>query len=210
METTHLWKLIQEWLDSQMFPVSQAALAEKVGVTRSAMSQWKSGQARPRPEHLRSLASVTRMPYSHLLNAVLRDLGYTGTEERDGDDHDTAPIELIDRSLPKTPIAAMWVRPDAFESEEHRTSFEALLRNHVHNDVGELLAIVEASASSDEIADWLMTNIFLQAEKIFQAARAVAADPPYYGLAARRGKKDNPNAGLGDEGIDAPGEWDGA
>lgn len=35
--TTHLWRVIQEWMDGQLFPVSAATLAERVGVTRSAM-----------------------------------------------------------------------------------------------------------------------------------------------------------------------------
>lgn len=122
---THLWRLIQQWLDAQLFHVSQAQLAAKLGVTRSAVSQWKLGQARPSPEALRGLSELTKIPFDELRHAVMLDLGYTDTEERDGDDHDAAPIEQ-------------------------------------------------------------------------------------YGLAARRGTKDNPHAGLGDEGIDEPGEWDDA
>jgi transcriptional regulator with XRE-family HTH domain len=84
--TTHLWAVIEEWRDAQLFSVSQAALASKLGVSRSAMSQWKKGEARPNPEHLRKLAEVTRIPYARLLEAVNRDMGYLDSEGvgRDG------------------------------------------------------------------------------------------------------------------------------
>ena len=91
MSTSHLWALIEEWRDAQLFPVSQAALADKVGITRSAMSQWKKGQATPTPENLRSLSRVTRIQYERLLEAVVRDMGYM-TDEEVGRDGDAAPI----------------------------------------------------------------------------------------------------------------------
>lgn len=125
METTRLWALIEGWLDVQMFRPSQAQLAKEIGVARNAVSKWKFGEARPTPENLRALSRVTGIPFRDLRTAVVEDLGYIDTQERDGDDGNAAPIES-------------------------------------------------------------------------------------YGLAARRGKKDNPDAGLGDEGVDAPGEWDGA
>lgn len=91
MSTSHLWALIEEWRDAQLFPVSQAALADKVGITRSAMSQWKKGQATPTPENLRSLSRVTRIQYDRLLEAVVRDMGYM-TDEEVGRHGDAAPI----------------------------------------------------------------------------------------------------------------------
>lgn len=81
MSTTHLWALVQEWRDAQFFRVSQAQLAEKVGVTRSAVSQWKSGQARPGPEHLLALHRVTRIDYDSLVEAVVQDMGYRSDRE---------------------------------------------------------------------------------------------------------------------------------
>lgn len=92
MSTSHLWALIEEWRDAQLFPVSQAALADKVGVTRSAMSQWKKGQATPAPENLRSLSRVTRIQYERLLAAVVRDMGYMSDEEVVGNAEHPAPM----------------------------------------------------------------------------------------------------------------------
>lgn len=90
MSTTHLWALIQEWLDAQFFRVTQAQLAEKLGVRRSALSQWKLGKARPTPEHLRELHRVTRIDYDRLLEALVRDMGYLDAE--DGEPNDTPPM----------------------------------------------------------------------------------------------------------------------
>lgn len=77
MKTTKLWQLIDRWLDTQMFRPSQARLAERLGVTRSAVSQWKHGQARPTPENLRDIARLTGIAFHDLRIAVVEDLGYT-------------------------------------------------------------------------------------------------------------------------------------
>ena len=90
MNTTHLWALIQEWLDAQFFRVTQAQLADKLGVRRSALSQWKLGKARPTPAHLRELHRVTRIDYDRLLEALVRDMGYLDAE--DGERHDAPPM----------------------------------------------------------------------------------------------------------------------
>lgn len=92
MSTTHLWTLIQEWLDAQFFRVTQAQLADKLGVRRSALSQWKLGQARPTPENLRELHRVTRIDYSRLLEALVRDMGYLDAEEVVGNAKHPAPM----------------------------------------------------------------------------------------------------------------------
>ena len=92
--TTHLWGQIEQWLDQQMFRPTQAQMADRLGVTRSSVSQWKFGQARPTPQNLRDLARLTRIPYLALREAVMFDLGYTDEEEEEvtGDDRDAAPI----------------------------------------------------------------------------------------------------------------------
>jgi len=76
-ETTRLWKLIQRWLDTQFFSVSQAQLADKVGVSRNAVSKWKFGEARPTPENLRAISQITGIAFHDLRIAVVEDLGYT-------------------------------------------------------------------------------------------------------------------------------------
>ena len=82
--TTHLWRYVEAWQARQRFPVTQAALAREVGVTRSALSQWKTGKARPTPDKLRSLSSVTGVSYEILLDALLIDMGYREKEQADG------------------------------------------------------------------------------------------------------------------------------
>lgn len=77
MAITNLWRLVEGWLDVQMFRPSQAQLADRLGVSRSAVSQWKHGQARPTPENLRDLSRLTGIPFGDLRTAVVEDLGYT-------------------------------------------------------------------------------------------------------------------------------------
>jgi transcriptional regulator with XRE-family HTH domain len=78
---THLWEVIQAWLDVLPYPPSQARLGKRLGLSRSAVSDWKQGKSRPTPEHLRRLA-VEMEPvagpdiYQRLVDAVVRDLGY--------------------------------------------------------------------------------------------------------------------------------------
>jgi transcriptional regulator with XRE-family HTH domain len=84
--TTHLWRLVQQWKDVQLFAVKDSQIAQAVGVSRSAVSQWKQGESRPSPKHLRKLAEATRIPYADLLAAMNRDMGYLDSEGvgRDG------------------------------------------------------------------------------------------------------------------------------
>lgn len=78
---THLWDEIQAWLDVLPYPPSQARLAKRLGLSRSAVSDWKQGKSRPTPEHLRRLAHEMEPVsgpdiYDRLVLAVTRDLGY--------------------------------------------------------------------------------------------------------------------------------------
>lgn len=80
-ETSHLWAVIQEWLDLLPYPPSQSKLAKRLGLQRNAVSEWKYGTTRPTPDHLRALADeMTPVAgpdvYDRLLVALNRDLGY--------------------------------------------------------------------------------------------------------------------------------------
>lgn len=79
--TTQVWRIIQEWMDGQLVEVTQSKVAAAIGVQRSALSQWKLGQARPTPANLRRIQEVTRVPYRQLLDALLVDMGYLSIEE---------------------------------------------------------------------------------------------------------------------------------
>lgn len=47
--------------------LSQAQLAEILGVTNSAVSRWEAGVRWPEQSQLRKLAEITRIPVSELL-----------------------------------------------------------------------------------------------------------------------------------------------
>lgn len=81
MPDTELWRLIQSWMDGQIVRVNQSQLAEAIGVNRQSLTQWKLGQSRPSPESLRALRRVTRIDWSLLTDALVRDLGYVEEEE---------------------------------------------------------------------------------------------------------------------------------
>ncbi len=79
--TTHLWAVVQDWLDQIPYPPSQNKLAARIGVQGTAVSQWKYGQSRPTPENLRALADEMQAVagpdvYDRLREAVVLDLGY--------------------------------------------------------------------------------------------------------------------------------------
>lgn len=79
--TTHLWQVIQDWLDDLPYPPTQNKLARSIGVEGTAVSQWKWGQSRPTPKNLRALANQMEPVagpdiYDELLAAVNRDNGY--------------------------------------------------------------------------------------------------------------------------------------
>lgn len=87
-QVSNLWRVVQEWLDSVPFPPSQAKLGKAVGVERSAVTDWKSGKSRPKPEHLIALARVMEPAmgpgiHGRLLGAMLEDMGYKPSETKD-------------------------------------------------------------------------------------------------------------------------------
>lgn len=86
-QTTQVWAVVQAWLDVLPYPPSQNKLAKRLGVQGTAISQWKWGQSRPTPEHLRALADEMEPVaggdvYQRLLAALNRDLGYDAPERR--------------------------------------------------------------------------------------------------------------------------------
>lgn len=72
----HLWALIQEWMDSLRYPVSQRQLAGHLHVSPTTISDWKYGTGFPAPERLHDLAAEIGVPYERVLDAVLKDRGY--------------------------------------------------------------------------------------------------------------------------------------
>lgn len=71
-----LWALIQQWLDSMPFPPSQRKVAERLGVSSSALNNWKYGRGFPTPAHVQALADLIGVHRDRVLDAVLIDQGY--------------------------------------------------------------------------------------------------------------------------------------
>ena len=76
-EVTHLWVLVQDWLDGQRFAPTQSKLAKEIGVSRTALSDWKYGKSKPTPDHLAKLVEATGIRNQAFLDAINRDMGYT-------------------------------------------------------------------------------------------------------------------------------------
>lgn len=72
----HLWRVIQSWLDSTWNPPSQNKLAGRLGVSGSALGDYKYARHMPSPEFLQALAEVIQVPYELVLDATLKDNGY--------------------------------------------------------------------------------------------------------------------------------------
>jgi transcriptional regulator with XRE-family HTH domain len=82
MPGSHLWAVIESWMDAQPIRANQAQLADAIGVNRQAVSQWKAGTSRPSPESLRALRRVTRLDWGLLTTALLQDMGYVDLEDQ--------------------------------------------------------------------------------------------------------------------------------
>lgn len=80
-DTSHVWSLIQVWLDAQPFNVSQRQLAKKIGVSPTMLTYWKTSKGSPNPDDLNTLAEVTQIPKSALIRAMLLDQGYVADED---------------------------------------------------------------------------------------------------------------------------------
>ena len=88
-QVSHLWREVQEWLNQLAYPPSQAKLGKRLGVTGNAISEWKYGESKPKPENLRALADEMEPVaspdiYQRLLAAVNRDQGYDPQVPRPG------------------------------------------------------------------------------------------------------------------------------
>lgn len=86
MNSSHVWQIVEDWLEVVPFPPSQSKIAEHLGVSRSAVSDWKSGKTRPSPANLRALAQMMQPQMGpgvkqRLSMALLADMGYDPVDE---------------------------------------------------------------------------------------------------------------------------------
>ena len=85
--------------------LSQLKLAEKMGVSRQAISKWGAGASKPSTENLKTLAALYDVPLEYLLNED--DPGPAHVERRTGENTEVGPQK------------AKMVRTDAGRDRDH-------------------------------------------------------------------------------------------
>jgi DNA-binding XRE family transcriptional regulator len=79
---SHLGQLIEEY--KRTHSATDTGLADRIGITRQTLIQWRNGELRslPNQANLRAMAAEIRRPYRRVLAAALYDTGYrTPTDE---------------------------------------------------------------------------------------------------------------------------------
>lgn len=71
-----LWRMVEEFRDSQSFRPSIRAVARQAGIKESTFANWQHVTGLPEAEHLRAFAAISRFSYQQLLDAALLDAGY--------------------------------------------------------------------------------------------------------------------------------------
>lgn len=75
-----LWEIVREHVDSSMYPPSERQVAKRLGISPTALANWRHPKSLPAAENLRSLARLTGQPYSRVLDAALEDAGYLAAD----------------------------------------------------------------------------------------------------------------------------------
>lgn len=80
-EITHLWAVISAALGQMPFPPTQSKFAERLGLSRATISEWKYGHTTPTPENMRAIARELEPVLGptalvSLIEAMNRDGGY--------------------------------------------------------------------------------------------------------------------------------------
>jgi DNA-binding XRE family transcriptional regulator len=80
---SHLGQLLEEY--KRTHSATDTGLADRIGITRQTLVQWRNGELRslPTQANLRAMATEIRRPYRQVLAAALFDTGYrTPTDDR--------------------------------------------------------------------------------------------------------------------------------
>jgi transcriptional regulator with XRE-family HTH domain len=82
-----LYDIIQAHMDSQPYGVSERQVAQRLGVSPSTVTNWRTPTKLMKKRHLVAISHLTGVPYQRVLDALLDDIGYlreadTGREER--------------------------------------------------------------------------------------------------------------------------------
>lgn len=71
-----LWKIVQDHIDAQPYGASHRSVAAKLGVSPTALGNWRTLRKLPTAGNLHALANLTGTPYLRVLDAALEDAGY--------------------------------------------------------------------------------------------------------------------------------------
>lgn len=81
------YDLIQDHIDRQPYAVSDRAVAKRLGVTATTLSNWRNPKKLIDKDHLIAVSHLTGVRYERVLQALLEDIGYaTELDEPDGRD----------------------------------------------------------------------------------------------------------------------------
>lgn len=98
---THVYDVLQRWIDSQKIPPTQAQVARLLGVSRGTITNWKTDTV-PKPAQIDTIVERTGIPKQELLTAVLRDQGYLRVDTWDGGGSDAAATSRAEVSSADT------------------------------------------------------------------------------------------------------------
>lgn len=71
-----LWRLVEEFQDSQTFRPSVRAIARQAGIPGSTFANWQTITSLPERQYLDAFARISPYSYRQLLEAALADAGY--------------------------------------------------------------------------------------------------------------------------------------
>jgi hypothetical protein len=71
-----LYDIIQGHIDAQKYDVPERQVAKSIGVTQTAMSNWRYPKGLVAKQHLLAISRETGVPYARVLDALLEDIGY--------------------------------------------------------------------------------------------------------------------------------------
>lgn len=72
----NLGQIIEDWKNSQPVPPRDAAIARRLGVSRTWFGKWMRGESAPNVEDMRKLATLVGLDQWVLMRAALLDEGY--------------------------------------------------------------------------------------------------------------------------------------
>lgn len=78
------YDLIQQHIDAQPYTPSERAIAKRLEVTPSTLSNWRTPKKLIEKRHIVAVAELAGVRYERALDALLDDIGYL--TERDSED----------------------------------------------------------------------------------------------------------------------------